>query len=48
LRARLDRAEVHRAVFDFLAAYEPDLVAAAEALDVPPAELAAAGERLVP
>jgi adenine/guanine phosphoribosyltransferase-like PRPP-binding protein len=46
LRARLDSPELHRAVFEFLAAYEPDLVAAAEALGVSPAELTAAGERL--
>ena len=34
------------AVLDFLAAHEPDLVAAAEELGVKPAELMAARERL--
>jgi hypothetical protein len=37
---------VQRAVLDFLAAHEPDLLAAAAALDLAPAELVAAGERL--
>lgn len=45
LRAALDQPATHRAVFEFLAQYEPDLVAAAKALDVDPAVLArAAGE----
>jgi hypothetical protein len=35
-------------VLDFLCAHEPDLLAAADALAVPPAELAAARERLAP
>jgi len=33
-------------VLDFLCAHEPDLVAAAQALDVPPQVLAAAREKL--
>jgi hypothetical protein len=41
LRSRLDSPELQRAVFDFLAAYEPDLIAAAEALGVEPAQFAA-------
>ena len=36
------------AVLDFLCAHEPDLVAAAAALDLSPAELAAMRERLAP
>ena len=48
LRTRVGTVAVQRAGLDFLAAHEPDLVAAAEALDLPPAELAAAGERLAP
>jgi hypothetical protein len=35
------------AVLDFLCAHEPDLVAAADALNVSPGALAAARERLV-
>jgi hypothetical protein len=34
------------AVLDFVCAHEPDLVAAAEAIEVTPQDLAAAGERL--
>ena len=34
------------AVLEFLCAHEPDLVAAADALGVPPADLAATRERL--
>jgi hypothetical protein len=34
------------AVLDFLCAHEPDLIAAAEALGLAPAELAAARERI--
>jgi hypothetical protein len=41
----LDTATL-RAVLDFLCAHEPDLVAAAEALAMTPAELAATRERL--
>jgi hypothetical protein len=35
-------------VLDFLSAYEPDLLAAAEALGLAPADLAAARERIAP
>jgi hypothetical protein len=46
LRDGIETGEVQRAVLDFLAAHEPDLLAAAEALDIPPPELASAAERL--
>jgi hypothetical protein len=46
LRAGLSDGAVLGAVLDFLGAHEPDLVAAAEALGVAPAELAAVGEKL--
>lgn len=45
LRASISQVETHRAILDFLTQHEPDLLRAAEALDVPPATLvAAAGE----
>ena len=47
LRAGLGDRAVLAAVLDFLAAHEPDLLAAAEALGVAPTELAGAAERLV-
>jgi hypothetical protein len=46
LRDGLDDRGTLGAVLDFLCAHEPDLVAAAEALDVTPRDLAAAGESL--
>jgi hypothetical protein len=46
LREGLGDGAVLGAVIDFLGAHEPDLVAAAEALGVAPAELAALGEKL--
>ena len=46
LREGLGDAGVLGAVLDFLAAHEPDLVAAAEALGVEPQALMAARERL--
>ena len=46
LRSGLGDPAVLGAVLDFLAAHEPDLVAAAEELGVKPAELMAARERL--
>lgn len=46
LRGGLGDPAVLGAVLDFLAAHEPDLVAAAEELGVKPAELMAARERL--
>jgi hypothetical protein len=36
LRAALEAPATHRAIFDFLAAHEPDLIGAAEALEVAP------------
>lgn len=47
LRERLADPAVLAAVLDFLCAHERDLVAAAEALEVPPQDLANARERLV-
>ena len=46
LRAALGETATHRAVLDFLCAHEPDLIAAAEALGLQPADLAAIRERL--
>lgn len=40
LRARIGDPALHDAVFAFLEAHQPDLVACAEALGVPPAQLA--------
>ena len=48
LREGLADTEVLCAVIDFLAAHEPDLVAAAAALGVEPATLASAGRELMP
>ena len=46
LRQGLGEPATLAAVLDFLCAHEPDLVAAAQALGLAPAELAAARERL--
>jgi hypothetical protein len=46
LRASLDEPGTLTAVIDFLCAHEPDLVAAADALDVAPETLASLRERL--
>jgi Protein of unknown function (DUF3572) len=46
LRAGLGDPAVLGAVLEFLASYEPDLLAAADALGVEPATLAAAAGRL--
>ena len=46
LRGAIGEPATHAAVLDFLCAHEPDLVAAAEALGLEPAELAAARGRL--
>jgi adenine/guanine phosphoribosyltransferase-like PRPP-binding protein len=46
LRGRLGEPSMLAAVLGFLEAHEPDLVACAEALGVPPAELVAARRRL--
>jgi len=40
LRARVGDPALHDAVFAFLEAHQPDLIACAEALGVPPAQLA--------
>jgi hypothetical protein len=45
LRAAIGEPATHLAVLDFLCAHEPDLVAAAEALGLSPAQLAATRER---
>lgn len=46
LRSAIAQTATHRAVLDFLAAHEPDLLAAADALGLTPAELVAAREGL--
>ena len=46
LRAGLGDSAVLGAVLDFLASHEPDLLGAAEALGVEPAELAGAAQEL--
>lgn len=46
LREGLGDPGILCAVLDFLASYEPDLVAAADALGVKPEELVDAGQRL--
>ena len=46
LRASLATRPVQSAVLEFLSGHEPDLMAAAEALEVPPQALIVAGERL--
>ena len=48
LRASAGETAVHRAVLDFLCAHEPDLVAAAEALGLDPADLAAMQKQIAP
>jgi hypothetical protein len=48
LRDAIGESATHRAVLDFLCAHEPDLLAAAAALGLEPAELAATRERLAP
>lgn len=46
LRARIGAREIQLSVLDFLCAHEPDLVAAAESLEIDPAAIAAAREEL--
>ena len=46
LRLRAAEPAVLAAVIQFLASHEPDLVACAAALDVPPAALIAAGDAM--
>ena len=48
LRARLDDPVFLGAILAFLEAYEPDLIACAEAIGRPPAALVNARERLAP
>jgi hypothetical protein len=45
LRAAIGEPTTHLAVLDFLCAHEPDLIAAAEALGLSPAQLATTRER---
>ncbi len=46
LRGAIGQASTHRAVFDFLESHEPDLLAAAEALGVPPQDFIRASQEL--
>ena len=46
LRDAVGEISTHRAIFDFLAAHEPDLIGAAQALDVQPDVLIRAQEEL--
>lgn len=46
LRAVIGEVSTHRAVLDFLAAHEPDLLGAADALDLPPEQIVAARREL--
>jgi len=46
LRTAIGDESTHRAVFDFLESHEPDLLAAAEALDIRPEALISAGQEL--
>ncbi|KLI64873.1 DUF3572 family protein [Aurantiacibacter marinus] len=46
LRGAVGEVSTHRAIFDFLASHEPDLVGAAQALDVSPEILIRAQEEL--
>lgn len=48
LRTSIAEPATHLAVLDFLCAHEPDLIAAAGALGLAPAELAAVRERIAP
>ena len=48
MRERIESPELQLSVLDFLCAHEPDLLGAAEALGVRPADIAAARERLSP
>ena len=48
LRAVVGERATHLAVLDFLCAHEPDLIGAADALGLTPAELAAVRERIAP
>ena len=46
LRERIGSAELQLSAIEFVCAHEPDLLAAAESLGVPPQTIAAARERL--
>ena len=46
LRSAIGEESTHRAVFDFLESHEPDLLAVADALDIPPQALIRAGQEL--
>ena len=46
LREAIGETSTHRAVFDFLESHEPDLLAAADALDVRPEVFIRAGQEL--
>lgn len=46
LRGAVGEVSTHRAIFDFLAAHEPDLLGAAQALDVQPEVIIHAQEEL--
>ena len=46
MRAAIGEPSLQAAVLDFLANYEPDLIAAGEALDMDPAQILAAREEL--
>jgi len=48
LRDAIGEVSTHRAILDFLSQHEPDLLGAAEALDVPPEQLVAARKDLRP
>lgn len=46
LRDRAGEADTHSAILDYLANYEPDLIVCADALDIAPDQLIAAGRIL--
>lgn len=46
LRSAIGEVSTHRAVFEFLESHEPDLLAAAQALDVPPEQFIRAAQEL--
>jgi hypothetical protein len=48
LRAAIAEPATHRAVIEFLCAHEPDLVAAAAALGLDPADLAGLRQQIAP
>ncbi|MGB3795835.1 MAG: DUF3572 family protein [Alteraurantiacibacter sp.] len=46
LRDAITETQTHRAILDFLCQHEPDLIGAAEALEIAPERLVAAGREL--